>query len=218
MLSEIYNYIDALPKQVQDIFKVKEYVCSVEYFGYRWYFDVSIPEKEPEKYKNWFDYLVTAIVKVESKNQQIENKKLIEHILKKSQSFVSSYLYTIVAKLRAGYLYHQVQFVPFMFKQIEDDETRLHWKVFSLLGFKSIKDSNYQEIMSNPVLLKWIIHNITKDQQDEVEKLKALQMFINPEMYREVYKQTRLTKDLLSKVNTIYGQLKAKGGIGAKKK
>lgn len=210
MLKEIYNYLDNLPKDFETSFEFKDSICCFECFDIKWYFDVvRAQEKITEKITS-FEYLLNCIQKIESPDKIITDKKIIKYLLKRMQHFIFQHLYSIAEKLKLGYLYHQIQFIPFIFKQIDEGEGRVYWRVFKSLGFKNPRDPDFRKIISNHILLKWTTFNMIKDQEEEFEKMKTLQFFVNPQLYSEVYKQTRLTKELERKVDAIYSQIKAR--------
>jgi len=210
MLKEIYNYIDKLPKDFGTSFEFKDNICCFECFGIKWYFDAVRAQEKETKETTPFEYLLNCIQKIELPNKIITNKKIIEYLLQKTQHFIFQHLYSIAEKLKISYLYHQIQFIPFIFKQIDEGDGRVYWRVFKSFGFKNPKDPDFRKIISNQVLLKWTTSNIIKDQEEEFEKMKTLQFFVNPQLYNEIYKQTKLTKDLERKVDAIYSQIKAR--------
>lgn len=203
---EIYKYIERLPKTFEDVFRSEGNLCRIERFGCAWYFGVG----DIINFTDRYEYLIESVKAIEVKTNRITDKNVIRRIIDNCQLVVVQQLLQIVDHLFTGHLNHQIQYSPFIASQIDDGVGRIYWRVFHTLGFRNIKDQDFLNIISNPLLLRWAIRNITKDAEEEFEKWKTLQFFINPEMYRDIYKSGELAKDMEEKIKLLTERAKQK--------
>ena len=205
-MSEVYNYIERLPKSFDEQFQRCDDYCRVVIDKFTFYIDVL--DVIFDSMIDDFNFLVDSIKIIETNGKRLTDRFSIRELLKRCHPGVIDLLTNATEHLRVAYIYHHIQFIPFILKQIDEGSGRAHWKIFKSLGFKNIRDKDFLKILSVPFLFHWTINNIHKDEEEEFEKFKSLQLFINPNLYKDVYKQQELTKELKKKVDVISFQIK----------
>jgi hypothetical protein len=123
----------------------------------------------------------------EIKTGALVRKEVAQKLFSLCSEFLVSDIYFSLLILYTCYIIVKEKLENRFSEFSKTDLARSIWKIFIALRFKDPSDKNFLKIISQPHISNWIVENIVKDQQEELDRLKALQLFMNPELFSEVY-------------------------------